>query len=174
MTAKFGKGIFVANTLPTRKRRLLAFMREHPIGVVCSVTPDGDPHGVVVYYTVDENLTVRFLTKVRTRKYDNLKHNSHLMLVVFDARTQTTLTLTGVAVEYAGLDAIHEVARAVFTVPQTTSDNGPPPIAKLVAGAYTTFMIEPAQIRMAAYGRPQTGDYDELFESVESFELSGV
>jgi len=173
MAPDFGKGVFVSNTLPERKQRLLLFMRNHSVGVVCSVTPDDNPHGAVVYFAVDEDLTIRFLTKVRTRKYDNLKHNSHAMLIVFDAVTQTTLTLTGVATEHNDQAEVNEVAKAVFAVPLATSSSGLPPIAKLVAGAFTTFAIKPVQIRMASYGRPRTGDYNQLFESVDSFELSG-
>jgi hypothetical protein len=48
-----------------------------------------------------------------------------------------------------------------------TSDSGLPPLAKLQAGIFTTFRVEPVLIRMAIYARHETGDYDELFESIE-------
>jgi hypothetical protein len=47
-----------------------------------------------------------------------------------------------------------------------------PPILKLQAGSFTTFAVTPASIRMAVYARPDPGDYNQLFESIESFEIS--
>jgi len=165
------RGIHGPADLSDRRQRMYNFMHNHPVAVVSTTDPDGNPHGAVIYYAVEKSLTVRFLTKQQTRKYDNLKHNSHMMLTVFDPRTQTTLQYEGVAVERGGQNATNEVATELFETPLKTSDSGLPPLAKLQAGPFTTFRVEPVQIRMAIYGRPDTGDYNELFESIESFEL---
>jgi hypothetical protein len=165
------KGINGPKNLGERQNRMYSFMHEHPVGVLSTTDPNGNPHGTVVYYAVAKDLSVRFLTKKRTLKYDNLLHNNHLMITVFDPRTQSTLQYTGAALECAGQAATNELALELFEVPLQTSESGLPPIAKLQAGALTTFRVAPVQIRMAIYGRPETGDYTELFESIESFEL---
>lgn len=43
-----------------------------------------------------------------------------------------------------------------------TSEAGIPPITKLSAGDLTAFRLQPVQIRMAVYERPDPGRYDEL------------
>jgi len=160
-----------ADTLSQRQRRIYDFLKENHIAVLSSITPDGDPHGAVVYYMVDADFTFHILTKKGTRKYDNLAHNGRVMLTIFKAGTQTTVQVTGIALERGGNANINEVAGGIFGASLQTSINGLPPIVKLHAGAFTTFRIVPKQIRMAVYARPDSGNYDDLFESIESFKL---
>jgi len=157
-----------------RQQRIYDFLKDQHIGILSMVTPDNNPHGVVVYYTVDDNFVVHILTKTGTRKYDDLTHNGHVMLTVFEPHSQATVQLTGVALERAGADDINKVAGAIIGAALQTSDSALPPIVKLQAGVFTTFQIEPVQIRMAIYARPDPGDYGELFESIESFDFKGV
>ncbi|MBC7708252.1 pyridoxamine 5'-phosphate oxidase family protein [Polaromonas sp.] len=157
--------------LSDRKQRIYDFLHQTPIGVLSSVNADGDPHGVVVYYSVDKKFLITFLTKAGTRKYDNLKHNNHVMLTVFEQQTQATAQITGEATEITDNYDINEVAERTLRASMKTSDGGIPPIMKLVAGEYVAFAIDPVQIRMAVYARPDSGDYAELFETLESFDL---
>jgi uncharacterized pyridoxamine 5'-phosphate oxidase family protein len=153
-----------------RQRRIFNFLDERYVGVLSSVTPDGNPHGAVVYYAIGSNFKIRILTKTGTRKYDNLVHNDHVMLTVYDSGLQTTAQITGTAVERPGLNNINQAADAIFTK-LGKSNEGMPPIMKLQAGEFTTFQIEPAQIRFAQYAKPFSGGYETLFESIESFDL---
>ena len=155
-----------------RKQRIYDFLRANPVGVLSSVTPNGNPHGTVIYYTVDKAFAVAFLTKTRTRKFDNLKHNDHVMLTVFDSQAQTTAQISGDAVEIRDSYEINVVAGAILGASLKTSEAGVPPITKLEAGRYVAFKLAPVQIRMAVYARPDPGDYSDLFESIESFELN--
>ncbi len=154
-----------------RQQRIYSFLREQRVGVLSTVTPDGDPHGVVIYYDIDKNFKATFLTRSQTHKYDNLKHRNHVMLTVFDLKTQTTVQITGKAVELTGSDEINKVAGATLATSLKTSDGGLPPSSKLEAGDFVAFRIDPVLIRMAVYARPGHGDYEELFESIESFDL---
>lgn len=165
------RGTKVPPPLTDRQWRILNFLELNPIGVISSVTPDGNPHGAVIYFSVDNQFNVFFLTKSGTRKHDNLRHNNHVMLTVFEPITQTTAQITGVATELTDPAAIAAVAGEVFEVSLKTSSAGPPPISKLQAGSYVAYMVEPAQIRMATYANPDRGNYTDLFESIESFEL---
>ena len=164
----------INNTLNTRQKRIYAFLKEQHVGVLSSVTPDGNPHGVVVYYAVEDNFIISFLTKKGTHKYDNLLHNDHVMFTVFQPLTQTTVQVTGIAIERESQQSISKITGAIFGDSLSTSDVGLPPIVKLQAGAFTMFQIRPVHIRMATYSRPESGDYDQLFDSIESFEFKEV
>jgi len=154
-----------------RWRRISTFLHDHPIGVLSTVTPDGNPHGVVVYFITDQDLTIHILTKTGTHKYDNLAHNSQYMLTVFDPATQSTAQITGIAAEQSDHASIQRVANGIIDANTRTSGSLLPPIIKLRAGAFTAFRIKPVQIRMATYAHAGSGDHSELFESLESFEL---
>jgi general stress protein 26 len=154
-----------------RQKRMYDFLKEQSIGLLSTVTSDNNPHGAVVYYAIDPDFTVHILTKTGTRKYDNMVHNDHVMLTVFEPKHQTTAQITGRAIERTGNDTINKVASAVFSETWHKNGNGLPPIMKLQAGDFTTFLIKPEQIRMAIYARPESGDYSTIFESIESFDL---
>ncbi|TAH33844.1 pyridoxamine 5'-phosphate oxidase family protein [Candidatus Saccharibacteria bacterium] len=158
--------------LRDRQKRILGFLQEQHIGVLSTVTPDGNPHGAVVYYTIDDTFDIHILTKTGTRKYDNMVHNSHVTLTVCRSETQTTAQVTGIAAERSGRNDINQVASDIATKTRHNADDGLPPIMKLQAGTFTTFRIKPVQIRMAIYARPVPGNYDEIFDSIESFDLS--
>lgn len=154
-----------------RQKRIHTFLSHQHIGVLSTVTPDHDPHGSVVYYIVDRHFNVLFLTKQGTRKCDNMRHNSHAMLTVFDPHSQTIVQVLGRATEQSGTQKINTVANTVFHELMEQHESMLPPIMKLQAGAFTAFKLEPVQIRMAVFSQPDPGDYDSLFDSIESFEL---
>lgn len=151
-----------------KKQRIHDFLFATSVGVLSSVNPEGDPHGAVIYFSINEQSVITFLTKSGTRKYDNLKHHDHAMLTVFDAKSQTTVQITGRATEITDNYDINEIAEKTLTASIKTSDGGMPPIMKLKAGEYVAFKIEPVQIRMAVYARSDPGDYAELFETVDN------
>jgi uncharacterized pyridoxamine 5'-phosphate oxidase family protein len=162
----------VASEYSDRKQRIHDFLSQTAVGVLSTVNPDGEPHGVVIYFNINTDFGITFLTRAGTRKYDNLKHHNHLMLTVFDLRTQTTAQITGRAIEITDNYEVNQVAAGMLATSLKISEPGLPPITKLEAGDYVAFTIHPVQIRMAVYARPDPGEYTELFESIESFEFS--
>jgi uncharacterized pyridoxamine 5'-phosphate oxidase family protein len=141
------------------KQRMLDFLSATQVGVLSTVTPDGDPHGAVIYFSIDRQFVVSILTKAETRKYDNMVHNNHAMLTVFDAETQTTVQLTGVATEVTDPDFVNSALEMDMLASMKTSYSRMPAIEKLEAGKYVAFVIQPVQVRMAVYARPDPGDY---------------
>jgi len=154
-----------------RKQRMYDFLRANPVGVLSTVDPNGEPHGVVIYFTINREFDVFFLTRNETKKYDNLKRNDHLMLTVFEPHNQTTVQIIGKAIEMTGSSEINGIAGGIFGISAKNNDAGLPPIAKLRAGSFVAFKIAPVQVRMAVYSRPDAGDYTDIFESIESFDL---
>jgi hypothetical protein len=152
-----------------KRQRIYDFLANNGIAVLSSVGPNNDPHGAVIYFTINRDFIVSFLAKSETKKYDNLKHNNHVMLTVFEPHTQATVQITGKASEITDGSEINGIAQRVLGTSLRTSDAGVPPLSKLDAGLYVAFKVEPVQVRMAVYARPDPGDYSQLFESIESF-----
>lgn len=160
------------DVLSDRRRRIYTFLKNNPIGVLSTVTPNNDPHGTVIYYSINEQFLTSFLTRHDTHKYDNIQHNDHVMLTVFDPHSQTTAQIIGEAHEVTSGAEINRIAANTLGASLVTSESGTPPITKLEVGEYAAFTIKPVQIRLAVFGRPDPGDYSELFESIESYELN--
>jgi len=159
--------------LSERSRRIYDFIDANHTGVLASVDPNGNPHAAVIYHVISKkDFSVCFLTKTGTKKFDNLIRDDHVVLVVFDPVSQTVAHVTGKAEQLTVTDDIDEVATEIFRATTKAGQSGIAPIQKLNAGDYAAFKIQPAQIRMASFSSPGTGDYSQLFESVESFELN--
>lgn len=160
------------SSLPDRKQRIYDFLLDNPIGVLSSVTPDGNPHESVIYQRINPDMTISFLTRTATRKYDNIKHHNHVCLTVFEPASQTTAQVIGIAEEITDNYQINAIAGSVLGISLRVSKGSMPPIAKLEVGDYTAFRILPVQIRIATFAMSEGGGYGDLFDSVESFELS--
>lgn len=150
-----------------RRVRILNFLNEHMAGVLSTVDPDSNPHAAVVYFSVKPDFTVTFLTKRRTKKSDNLRHNNHVMLAVFDEVLQTSVQIKGVASEITDTDKAHEVFRSMLRASLRTSENGVPPISKLSAGEYVAYTIKPVEVAMSVYSRPDVHRNEHLRELLD-------
>jgi len=160
------------HTLSDRQTRIYEFLQSMPVGVLSTVGLGQKPHGSVIYFTIDENFKLSFLTKRDTRKYENLQYNPAVTITVFEPKTQATAQIMGEAVEVKDTTEMNRIAAVVLDVSLRTSQSGLPPISKLEAGPYVAFHVKPEQIRLAVYSRPDAGTQADLFESLESFELN--
>ena len=157
---------------PERQQRIYDFLKANPIGVLSTVNRSGQPHGSVIYYSIDENFTVSLLTKSKTRKYQNIVTNPEVVITIYEPSSQTTAEITGKAHQVKDSFEINSIAGSILGASLKTSDSGLPPISKLEAGNYVAFNIKPKQIKMAVFARPDPDDYLGIFETIESFELN--
>lgn len=160
----------VPPTYTDRQQRIHDFLSRNTIGVLSTVDSEGNPHGVTIYYATSPTFDVAFLTRVGTQKHRDIKHDNRVMLTVFEPATQTTLQVKGHAEEITDHYEINGLAGSILGASLRTG-NGNLPITKLHAGPYTGYAIRPTQIRMAVYSRPDASNYENIFDSIESFEL---
>lgn len=154
-----------------RRDRIFGFLKENQVGVLATVGPNNDPHAVAIYYFVEPDLTISFMTKTGTKKSDNIAHNHHVMLLVYEPNSQATVQIKGKASKIKDITKTNKVFAEVLQAAWDTSEDGVPPITRLVAGEYTAYSIKPKEVRMAVYARPEIGSYEELFETIDADEL---
>lgn len=154
--------------LPDRQRRIAAFMRAHPVGVLSSVDAKGNPHGAVVYFSVDECFVIRVLTKKGMHKTDSLLRCSQVMLTQFDEATQTTVQVTGLAFERDDAAAVATLTRRVRELAEQRG-GGQLSADCLRTGDLTMVVIEPVQIRMAEYAPTSIDNRQVFFDTIETF-----
>lgn len=154
-----------------RRTRIFDFLRENQVGILSTVDPNHNPHATVIYYGVEPDLSITFMTKSGTKKSDNIAHNNHVMLLVFEPNTQTTVQISGKAHKVKDITQTNKIFSDTLQAAWDTSEDGVPPITRLAAGEYVAYNIEPKQVRMAVYARPEVGNYEDLFETLEAHEL---
>lgn len=133
------------------KQKVYEFLRSHPIGVLATVGSGHIPHATAIYFVVEEDLSVKFLSKRDTKKIENIKNNSKVMLEVFEAATQTNVQIAGVAEDISDEMQAHDVFTKVLEVTRATSQADVPPVSKLLAGNYVAYRVNPSQIRYRVY-----------------------
>lgn len=133
------------------QNKVLEFLKEHYIGVLASVTEEGEPHASAIYFTVYEDLSFSFTTKRSTQKYKNISANPKIMLAVYDGKTQTAVQLGGTAVEVTGEAELQSIYAGTLRATKATSDDIVPPIAK-ISGMYVAYKVSPDTIRYSEYG----------------------
>jgi PPOX class probable F420-dependent enzyme len=75
---------------------LLAFLRGHKLAVVASVSADGQPQAAVVGIAVSDTLEIVFDTVSSSRKYQNLRRDSRVGVVIGWDR-EVTVQIDGIA-----------------------------------------------------------------------------
>ncbi len=149
-----------------KREEAYEFLQKQKVGVLATVDPNGDPHAAAIYFAVDKTLSVLFVTKTGTKKADNLEHNNHAMLVVYDSPTQTTVQLTGMVTKITDFVETNEIFTKIIYASIEASGIDVPPVAKLDNGEYVAYKLKPTQIRMAIFTRPESGNYQGLFKTI--------
>lgn len=149
-----------------RNQSIHDFLSTHPIGVLATADPNGEPHAAVLYFSIDKNFEIMFTTKSETKKHDNLQHNPHAMLVSYEASSQTTVQVTGSVEEVTDPDLSERILAGTTMAAMQTSESGVAPIAKLEAGDYVAYTLQPTHISMAVFARPDPGGYD-MYETID-------
>lgn len=153
--------------LSDKREHILEFLKNHNIGVLATVDPNGEPNAATIYFTVDDDLNVSFITKTGTKKHDNLIRQNHAMLVVYEASSQTTVEIVGIASAITGVSEVQDIFADILKISKSTSGNDVPPISKLNAGKYVGYQLESKEIRMASFVRAKSGDYSTIFETLD-------
>lgn len=79
-----------------RKEAALAFLKEHSLGVLATVSAAGEPRARTVYYSADDTFDIFFLTLAGTRKTDDIASNPHAAFVVSAEEVPQTLQIEGI------------------------------------------------------------------------------
>lgn len=141
------------------------FLKKHKVGVLATVDPNGEPHAAAIYFNVEDGKSITFMTKTGTKKADNLRHNNHAVLVVYEASSQTTVQLTGTTEEVSDLHEANAIFGQVMNTSTEESNTPVPPISRLQEGDYVAYRLNPAETRMAVFNKPDFGNFQDLFQT---------
>lgn len=138
--------------LAVSKELMRTFINRHPLAVLSTVDTFNHPHGTTLYTGCDIHFTLYFLTKSNTLKASNIDYQNVVALTFSDEQTQSTLQLTGGAVEIANaiegnlaLDTLRSLQHDYTDFRQ--------PLSKLNAGNYILYKIVPTHAYLTIFGK---------------------
>ncbi len=85
------------------KLKVREFMKSQKLCVVSTISGEGKPESALVAFSETENFEIIFGTFNNTRKYENLKKNGNVSIVIgFDDELKKTIQYEGIALEAKG------------------------------------------------------------------------
>lgn len=153
--------------MPTKiidRDHVLKFLEGNSLAVISTVTKEGKPDGSAVYYLIEKNFDIFFITKKGTAKYKNIHHLNEVVLTVTNTATNETVKIKGKAepVNKAALN-IEIMENVAGKLNRDDDFETVLPILKHDAGEILAIKITPYQITMSDYSG------EEANEAVFSF-----
>lgn len=142
------------------RSEVLDFLANHSIGVLATADKNGTPHAATIYVVSDRTLTFYFVTKAETQKARNLAANPHAAIAIYDARSQTTLQISGAVTQVTDVKESEGVFTRIRTISRQTSASDTPPVAMMSAGGYVTYKLIAPSVRLAHFGRHRTEPFE--------------
>lgn len=151
------------STAPTSRERAHEFLREHPLGVLSTVS-QGKPWGAAIFFVADDFFNIYFITRADTQKYKNIEKHPHVALTVADGKTQTTVQIAG-AVTRVSPDKYHDVVfRKLASLRPKGDLNWAPPVIKVHKGDYMVLKLEPDYLQYADFSQQKTDVHSDYIE----------
>lgn len=145
---------------PANYKKIVDYINDNPLATLGTINADGTPHGAVVYVTPDDNTDnkmVYLLTKIGTRKYQNLLEYKKVCLTIVNPDENSTLQAGGTATPITDSKVIDMVMKKI-TRAHANAVEWLPPISKVRAGAYTIVGIAITYARLARFKDKAIGD----------------
>lgn len=138
------------------------FLKHHHMGILSTVTEDGKPWGSAIYFVLDEDFNIFFVTRLETFKYQNLEKNPFAALTVADEEKQTTVQLTGNISKVPAADYMDIVFNKLVSIRPKNEVNWAPPIEKVHKGDYMPLRLTPSKLQYADFKKNST-DFDHKY-----------
>jgi len=141
----------------------LAFLQSNQAGVLSTVSPEGKPHGSVIYYVADDAFNIYFLTKINSRKYRAMQAQPAVAFTIGRLDKPQTLQIEGIAEELRSTE--EQAAHVPDLLHKLTETNQRAiPIAKMDAEVVVMW-IQPKWVRWGDFTVPALGN-DQLFTEI--------
>lgn len=135
-----------------QKEKILEFIKSQKLGVISTISEEGNPEAAVIGISEMDDLSLLFGTLKQYRKYKNIKQNPNVALVI--GWGDVTVQYEGIAKELTGSEK--EDAKQIHIQKLPSSQK----FAELSEQCY--FKIVPKWIRYIDYAKDDI--YGEVFE----------
>lgn len=140
------------------KLAALAFLQQHPMAILSTISEDNRPWGAAIYYFADIDFNFYFLTKSETSKFKNLENTLYAALTVADPETQTTVQTVGQVSHVSVKQTIDHVFKNMAAQRPKGDYSWLPPIIKLHKGDWKVLRLTPSFLQFADYSAKKSDD----------------
>ena len=143
------------------KKEAFNFLKSHKTAVVATTSVDGEPQASTIYYVIDDNFDLYFLTGNETKKFKNLEKNNRIAFVIGVGPKPVTIQGSGKAelLKHPYTDDI--IMRMSENLGLKESRYWP--FFKLPEGTASVFKIHPEWMVMVNLDIDQPAKYSEDF-----------
>jgi general stress protein 26 len=138
------------------KKRAQEFLHDHPLGVLSTTGENGKPWGSAVYFVTDEDFNFFFVTREKTKKFQNIHANAHVALTVADGKTQTTVQAAGTITKVPSRDIVDVVFKKLASIRPQDDINWAPPVIKVHQGDWMVLKLSPNYAQFAEFKQQKT------------------
>ncbi len=154
---------------PTVQSTAHKFLSAHRSATLATVNEKKKPDAATVFYIVDEDLTIYFMTRIESRKFHNLEKQTIVSMVITDEVTMETIQLTGAAERIENSKEESEALTKLWTA-DYKNPNWPGPAVKLFESGHSVQLavvkVVPQEMTYAVFKRQDEGKYVSFFEKV--------
>lgn len=145
------------------------FLSAHRVATLATIATKKKPDAATVFYIVDEDLTIYFMTRIESRKFRNLEKQHVVSMVITDEKTMETIQLTGAAERIENLEE-EGVALTKLWTADYRNPNWPGPAVRLYESGHSVQLavvkVVPQEMTYAVFERQDKGKYGSFFEKV--------
>lgn len=150
----------------TSRQEANAFLHRHHTGVLSTISEHNRPWGAAIYFAVDDDFNIFFVTRKETYKGKNLEAHPYAALTVVDEATQTTVQASG-KVSKVPVDQYVEVVFNKLAAIQLKDDiNWAPPIMKVHEGDYIPLQLTPDKLQYAVFSELKNDIHDDYIHKI--------
>lgn len=139
------------------------FIKLHSRAVIATADLNGQPSTSIIFYVMDSNDELHFITKTGTKKFENLKSNNKAAITIADAEKPMAVNVIGSVVELLEQPKRDSIMQEVFKLSYSELHDYAP-IIKLHKGSFTVMKFIPHEAKMTDFTKPM-GDAKESLKT---------
>jgi len=137
--------------MPAETKKIIEqFTQKSPTLCLSTCSPEGQAQSSLIYFAVDENLTLYFFSKEDTRKCENIAKNPKVALLMQDPEEQMSLQMEGVAQKITEQKELHSVFDFLIQTLSRSID-WPPPAGKIEGGDLAIYKVKLTWARLGHF-----------------------
>lgn len=141
-------------TIQEHKQHIFNFLKQQKSGVLSTVRQNGYPDAAFIYYFLDEDRTIYFITRRASRKTLNIDHQSNVVLTVAHELTKEVAQVRGIA-EILPTDHQHLTERLLQLAKLVQGEEEVETVLPLLKhteeGSVVVVRIQPTELRWRRY-----------------------
>ena len=140
---------------------ITSFMKAHTRAVIATIDAANQPSTSVIFYIVDDNDELFFITKSHTKKYQNIKINNCSAITVVDKDKPIAVNATGIVEEITDEATKDTIMQKVFKLSYSELQDYAP-IIKLHKGSFSVLKFIPKEAIMTDFTKPMGEAKEDL------------